>query len=251
MARPRGYGRLITEAYEPGTSCGPISAKAISIRAASSAFRARRATRPSSIATGWRPAAIRSSCSSRAKRPAALAVSRAGHVPLRLLLAGRRRAALPQDRGRAGRTGCATTAPMSTRTARSWRSTPRQAASTLDGGETLQADRVVVTAGAWVLKLFPELGGELKTYRTALAYVEPPADLKAAWEAAPVILDVGGKTDGYIDPAVRRRRHEIRLRPAQGADQRRRLEPRSRSKARARRSATCFRRRSPASTNTG
>ena len=40
----------------------------------------------------------------------------------------------------------------------------------------------------------------MKTYRTALAYVEPPADLKAAWEAAPVILDVGGKTDGYMIP---------------------------------------------------
>ena len=71
---------------------------------------------------------------------------------------------------------------------------------TLENGETMRADQIVVTAGAWVLKLFPELGGELKTYRTALAYVEPPADLKAAWEAAPVILDVGGETDGYMIP---------------------------------------------------
>lgn len=71
---------------------------------------------------------------------------------------------------------------------------------TLDGGETMQADRVVVTAGAWVLNLFPELGGELRTFRTALAYVEPPADLKAAWEKAPVILDVGGSADGYMIP---------------------------------------------------
>lgn len=71
---------------------------------------------------------------------------------------------------------------------------------TLEDGGTMQADRVVVTAGAWVLKLFPELGGDLKTYRTALAYVEPPADLKAAWAAAPVVLDVGGRTDGYMIP---------------------------------------------------
>lgn len=70
----------------------------------------------------------------------------------------------------------------------------------LASGETMQADRVVVCAGAWVLKLFPELGSDLKTYRTALAYVEPPADLKAAWEAGPVILDVGGETDGYMIP---------------------------------------------------
>lgn len=70
----------------------------------------------------------------------------------------------------------------------------------LEGGETLEADRIVVTAGAWVLKLFPELDGELKTYRTAVVYLDPPADLKPAWEAAPVILDVGGDTDGYIIP---------------------------------------------------
>ncbi|RFC67280.1 MULTISPECIES: NAD(P)/FAD-dependent oxidoreductase [Mesorhizobium] len=70
----------------------------------------------------------------------------------------------------------------------------------LESGERMQADHVVVTAGAWVLKLFPDLGSTLTTYRTALAYVEPPADLKAAWEAAPVVLDVGGNTDGYMIP---------------------------------------------------
>ncbi|WP_442583503.1 NAD(P)/FAD-dependent oxidoreductase [Mesorhizobium sp. ASY16-5R] len=70
----------------------------------------------------------------------------------------------------------------------------------LEDGSEIVADRIVVTAGAWVLKLFPELEGTLKTYRTALAYVEPPADLKAAWDEAPVILDVGGKTDGYMIP---------------------------------------------------
>ncbi|PAQ01146.1 FAD-dependent oxidoreductase [Mesorhizobium mediterraneum] len=70
----------------------------------------------------------------------------------------------------------------------------------LESGETMQADRIVIAAGAWVLKLFPELDGELKTWRTALAYVEPPADLKAAWQGAPVILDVGGAVDGYVIP---------------------------------------------------
>jgi len=70
----------------------------------------------------------------------------------------------------------------------------------LESSETMRADTIIVAAGAWVLKLFPRLGSDLTTYRTALAYVDPPADLKAAWEAAPVILDVGGKTDGYIVP---------------------------------------------------
>ena len=71
---------------------------------------------------------------------------------------------------------------------------------TLADGSTMQADRVVVTAGAWVLELFPELRADLTTYRTAVAYAEPPADLKPAWDAAPVILDVGGDTDGYMIP---------------------------------------------------
>lgn len=70
----------------------------------------------------------------------------------------------------------------------------------LEDGSEIAADRIVVAAGAWVAKLFPELEGTLKTYRTALAYVEPPADLRAAWETAPVVLDVGGRTDGYMIP---------------------------------------------------
>lgn len=71
---------------------------------------------------------------------------------------------------------------------------------TLANGETIHADRIVVTAGAWVTKLFPDLAGTLSTQRTAVVYLDPPADLKAAWERAPVILDVGGKVDGYIIP---------------------------------------------------
>lgn len=71
---------------------------------------------------------------------------------------------------------------------------------TLASGARLVADRVVVTAGAWVTRLFPELAGTLTTYRTAVVYLEPPADLKAGWDAAPVVLDVGGATDGYIIP---------------------------------------------------
>jgi len=69
-------------------------------------------------------------------------------------------------------------------------------------GETVEADRVVVTAGAWTLGFFPDLATSLCAYRTAVAYLEPPADLKPAWEKAPAILDVGGKVDGYVLPPV-------------------------------------------------
>ena len=70
----------------------------------------------------------------------------------------------------------------------------------LAGGDTLTAQKVVVCAGAWVTRLFPDLVGALSVYRTAVVYLEPPADLADAWAAAPVVLDVGGATDGYIIP---------------------------------------------------
>ncbi|HEV2900269.1 MAG TPA: FAD-dependent oxidoreductase, partial [Pseudaminobacter sp.] len=39
----------------------------------------------------------------------------------------------------------------------------------LESGETMRADRIVVAAGAWVLKLLPRFGSDLTIYRTALA----------------------------------------------------------------------------------
>ncbi|MXN63436.1 FAD-dependent oxidoreductase [Stappia sp. GBMRC 2046] len=72
----------------------------------------------------------------------------------------------------------------------------------LENDEEITADHVVVTAGAWVLGLMPELASELTTYRTAVAYLTPPEDLREAWENAPVILDVGGTVDGYVLPPV-------------------------------------------------
>jgi sarcosine oxidase len=77
---------------------------------------------------------------------------------------------------------------------------PQAGSVELEDGETLVGDRIVVCAGAWVLKLFPQLSAQLTTYRTAVVYLDPPTDLDEAWSDAPVILDVGGDTDGYIIP---------------------------------------------------
>ena len=70
----------------------------------------------------------------------------------------------------------------------------------LETGEEIAAERVIVTAGAWVVKLFPDLAADLAPMRTAVVYLEPPDDLAEAWAGAPVILDVGGRTDGYVVP---------------------------------------------------
>ncbi|TCD14424.1 NAD(P)/FAD-dependent oxidoreductase [Oricola cellulosilytica] len=77
---------------------------------------------------------------------------------------------------------------------------PAAASVTVADGETAQADLVIVTAGAWVTKLFPDLASVLTPFRTAVVYLDPPADFAEAWASAPVILDVGGMTDGYIIP---------------------------------------------------
>jgi len=73
---------------------------------------------------------------------------------------------------------------------------------TLADGQMLSADHVIVTAGAWTLGLFPKLDVSLTTYRTALVYLTPPADLQQAWERGPAILDPGGPIDGYVLPPV-------------------------------------------------
>jgi sarcosine oxidase len=70
----------------------------------------------------------------------------------------------------------------------------------LADGATLTADRVVICAGAWALRLMPSLADVLTTYRTAVAYFAPPPGLEAAWASAPVILDAGGDSDGYVLP---------------------------------------------------
>lgn len=75
-------------------------------------------------------------------------------------------------------------------------------AVTVDG-ETRAFDAVVVAAGAWATRLFPDLQDRLTTYRTAVVYLDPPSDLAEAWSAAPTILSVGGDAvDGYGLPPV-------------------------------------------------
>lgn len=73
---------------------------------------------------------------------------------------------------------------------------------TLADGSLITGDQIVVAAGAWVLRLVPELARDLTLYRTAVAYLTPPADLAAAWAEAPAILDIGGAAEAYVLPPV-------------------------------------------------
>jgi sarcosine oxidase len=79
---------------------------------------------------------------------------------------------------------------------------PQAASIHTEDGTTIRADRLVVTTGAWTLRLFPSLADRLTIYRNTVAYLTPPADLEHAWSNAPAIVDIGGSSDGYVLPPI-------------------------------------------------
>ncbi|MGI4943841.1 MAG: NAD(P)/FAD-dependent oxidoreductase [Janthinobacterium lividum] len=73
---------------------------------------------------------------------------------------------------------------------------------TLGDGEVLAAERVVVCAGAWTLRLMPDLADTLTVCRTAAVYLDPPEHLRAAWADSPAVQNVGGIIAGYVLPPI-------------------------------------------------
>ena len=64
----------------------------------------------------------------------------------------------------------------------------RAAIRTVDGRRD-RADALVVAAGAWTPDLLPAQAGRVTPSRQVALYLEPPAELRAAWAAAPMLLD--------------------------------------------------------------
>jgi len=56
-------------------------------------------------------------------------------------------------------------------------------------GRADRGDALVVAAGPWSPDLVPALRGRITPSRQVALYLEPPADLLAAWRAAPAVLD--------------------------------------------------------------
>jgi glycine/D-amino acid oxidase-like deaminating enzyme len=79
---------------------------------------------------------------------------------------------------------------------------PASATVTQANGQRLQADALVVAAGAWVPRLVPGLLGRVTPSRQVLVYLAPPADRAAAWAAHPLILDIGPDSGFYLVPPV-------------------------------------------------
>ena len=70
----------------------------------------------------------------------------------------------------------------------------------VESGATHGADIIVVAAGAWVGRLLPSLGRRLIPSRQIVAYFDLPDDQRAAWAAAPMIIDKTGDVGLYLVP---------------------------------------------------
>src|SRR3546814_3593474 len=65
---------------------------------------------------------------------------------------------------------------------------PAAGAVTLADGTREQAEAIVVAAGAWTAKLFPELQRRAVPHRQVVAYMEPPAAHAESWARAQVMV---------------------------------------------------------------
>ena len=71
---------------------------------------------------------------------------------------------------------------------------------TLADGSRDSGDLIVVTLGAWLCDLLPELAVRVTPSRQAYAYLAPPARTRAAWAAHPMLLDIGTESGFYLVP---------------------------------------------------
>ncbi|HEX6957020.1 MAG TPA: FAD-dependent oxidoreductase [Ferrovibrio sp.] len=71
---------------------------------------------------------------------------------------------------------------------------------TLADGSRLAADRLLVAAGPWTAQLLPDLAPLSRSSRQVVVYLTPPAELAAAWHAAPMLLEIGEAKGFYLVP---------------------------------------------------
>jgi glycine/D-amino acid oxidase-like deaminating enzyme len=77
-----------------------------------------------------------------------------------------------------------------------------QGTVTTTTGEVIQGDAVIIAAGAWTSKLFPDLVGRLTPIRSIAVYVAPPPGLASDWAAAPCTMIETRESMLYILPPV-------------------------------------------------
>lgn len=86
---------------------------------------------------------------------------------------------------------------------------PARARLVLEGGDVVDADALVVAAGAWAPRLLPGLAARVTPSRQVVAYLEAPAELQETWIRSPMILDIDPQTGFYVVPPVRGTRLKV------------------------------------------
>ena len=79
---------------------------------------------------------------------------------------------------------------------------PRGATASLADGTVIRADRLIICAGPWVGRLLPAYAARVTPSRQTIAYLQPPADLRAAWRTCPMVLENRNRIGFYVVPPV-------------------------------------------------
>jgi glycine/D-amino acid oxidase-like deaminating enzyme len=77
---------------------------------------------------------------------------------------------------------------------------PAAGAVTLADGKREHAEAIVVCAGAWTAKLFPELSRRAVAHRQVVAYMQAPEAHAESWAKAPVMVHLLNAVDIYAAP---------------------------------------------------
>jgi glycine/D-amino acid oxidase-like deaminating enzyme len=70
----------------------------------------------------------------------------------------------------------------------------------LANGAKVEGDVVIVAAGPWTERLLTPLAGRVRPSRQVAIYMDPPADLNASWQTAPMLLEIGPDHGFYAVP---------------------------------------------------
>lgn len=79
---------------------------------------------------------------------------------------------------------------------------PEHGRVTLAGGGTAGADLLVLAAGPWAPRLLPGLLPSVRATRQIIVDLEPPPEHRAAWAAAPMLLEIDPDAGFYAVPPV-------------------------------------------------
>ena len=72
----------------------------------------------------------------------------------------------------------------------------------LDGGAEIDADAIVVAAGAWTGLLLPGFAARVQPVRSVVGYVRPPEALRPAWAEGPALFLITAASHLYCLPPV-------------------------------------------------